>query len=330
MLHIYDKDLNKLCIISNAVSIIWTKKFYDIGGFEIELPKNCAYLKYLQQGYYVYHDGNIGIIRYRYQNSETIMIKGKDLKEFLKIRCCSGTLSGNVENVIKTYVSENIIIPSDNNRKIPNVVNAKNQNRGSHITYISEYVNLLDTVKSIAVQHELGFDFIFDKDNKGFVFDVYTGTDRTTGQTTVAPVVFCKEFGNTSEMEYENDCLSDINTTYAIDTNTGAVEEYADKVYSGTDRKEEYFRANGDASTEYKRLLSENKAIETIETEANQKLKYKTDWFLGDYVTVKIKAFGDTMIFDKQITEVKEVYERLNKIVVPTFGSKGEIKILKL
>jgi len=46
---------------------------------------------------------------------------------------------------------------------------------------------------------------------------------------------------------------------------------------------------------------------------------YKTDYDLGDIVTVEKKAWSIEM--DKRITEIQEIYENGGFSIVPTFGS---------
>ena len=46
---------------------------------------------------------------------------------------------------------------------------------------------------------------------------------------------------------------------------------------------------------------------------------YKTDYDLGDIVTVNKKAWSLEM--DKRITEIQEIYENGGFSIVPTFGS---------
>ena len=53
---------------------------------------------------------------------------------------------------------------------------------------------------------------------------------------------------------------------------------------------------------------------------------------MGDYVTIRMNVLGETVVTEKQITEVKEVYEHSNVYAAPVFGNKkGSIikKIMK-
>ena len=57
---------------------------------------------------------------------------------------------------------------------------------------------------------------------------------------------------------------------------------------------------------------------------------YKSEWFLGDFVTIKIEIFGETISFTRQITEVSESFTASEIKVTPTFGEPKENIIRKL
>ena len=66
--------------------------------------------------------------------------------------------------------------------------------------------------------------------------------------------------------------------------------------------------------------LLEHGIVECLEavTLPNVNFTYKTDYDLGDIVTVNKKAWG--IMMDKRITEIQEVYENGGMTIVPTFG----------
>ena len=72
--------------------------------------------------------------------------------------------------------------------------------------------------------------------------------------------------------------------------------------------------------------LAEKIPVETLRGTANDKLIYKKDWNLGDYVTVEFEDMTTT----KQITEVQEVHEPNRNMVIPVFGSEKENIIKKI
>ena len=53
-LHIYDSRLNELGIADEFKSIIWTRRFYDVGAFEIQAPMTANNIALFQKNRYVY------------------------------------------------------------------------------------------------------------------------------------------------------------------------------------------------------------------------------------------------------------------------------------
>jgi len=325
MIKIYDKLLTPLCVLTKATSIQWTKRFYDVGSFELHLTPNDANLKYIKENHFISHNDNCGIILYLEQTPQDVKICGYDLKGLLKIRKCEGAKTGNAETVIKSFVSENLISATDSKRNIPNFANAPNQNRGDTVDWVCEDLKLDVEINKICLLSELGYDVKLI--NNEFVFDVIEGIDRTKNQSAVPPVMFCKQFKNISDFEYIKDASTAVNTVYV-----GTTEIY-DSVYTGLERREGIEQSDGtedEIRTKGKAILKEKAIKENISAETNHRLKYKTDWNLGDYVTLKVDVFGETLLLDKQITEVEEIYERGNISIKPTFGEVKESIIKRL
>lgn len=134
---------------------------------------------------------------------------------------------------------------------------------------------------------------------------------------------------------------SDTSTTYSILLGVGTFsgqifKEYTksdfpqytvfyfnDSEKSGFDRKEKV----GDCSKWNDDIV---KLTETATASMLNSNDYKTKWNLGDFVTIKINIFGETISFMRQITEVEETFTSSEKKIVPTFGTPKENIIRKL
>lgn len=333
MIHIYDKSLDKQCIITNITSLQWTRRCYDAGNFELHFAKGVRGIEYLREGYVVIHGDKAGIITYQHETIDDVEVQGYDLTGILAYRCCNGSKTGDIESVMKSFVADNAVTPTDTDRKMSVLQLKKNQNRGSTITWAAEYSNLLTEIASIGATYEMCFDIGFDTANKNFMFDVYKGTDRTISQSVMPPVVFSRDRRSISDYDYEMDCKSYVNTVY-MHNDTDGDTVISGATYTGLDRREIYedYSDSDEMQSKADKILTEKAYTETIEAESSTKFEYNVDWFLGDYVTVKIEAFGNTLVLDKQITEVEEVHENNNTTITPTFGTKNNaaIKLVKL
>jgi hypothetical protein len=363
-IRVYDPfTLELLTIITKSTSIQWTRRFYDVGSFEMHFDRKLKQAAYLRVGNIISHNGNFGIIRYNSfdeaRADNDVKICGHTLQGLLSRQVVppfvymTGTIdplysydriSGNGETVMKHYVDKHIVHPTDADRKIQHFVIAANTGRGlESVAWQAKFTNLPDELYKLGRYVGLGWevtlgdfeDGITGEKYKQYVFDVIQGVDRTRNQSDVAPVMFCRQFKNIKSGSYTNDQMSSFNVAYIGSDG----EEEQQKVYksgsaAGILRREGYIAASGDTYEEVRDVgdayLKENAPKESVEAAANDKLTYKTDWDLGDYVTVKIEVLGETVYLDKQITEVREVYERGNRDVEPVFGEKKESVIKKM
>ena len=287
-----------------------------------------------------------GVIRYVHQTSKDICICGHDLKSILGQRIIVPPFvykdtpeviegydrtAGTVEEVMHHYVSTQITDPIDSNRKIEKFLLGDLKGIGKDIKWQSRFENLLSELSTIGMYDEIGFDVVFNKEEKTFSFVCLKGADLTKS------IIFSRHFKNIEDYQYTKDSSSSVNTTYVGgdgEEELQYVEKVSNENYTGYWRREDYISAGGEETEEIKDRglshLKEKTVSETIETETNGKLKYQQDWDLGDFVTVKVDVLGETVITEKQITEVNEVYEHANVSVVPVFGNKKENIIKKI
>lgn len=69
----------------------------------------------------------------------------------------------------------------------------------------------------------------------------------------------------------------------------------------------------------YTRIIS-NAIQQTVSAMANSKILYGSDYDIGDYVTTRLNTFDGKIDVVKQITEVKEIWEKNDYSTEPTFS----------
>lgn len=352
-------DLTLVRIIKGATSIQWVRRFFDAGNFEIHFPPGTRWAEDLKQGYIVEHDGKFGIIGYREEVFNDICIQGYDLNGLTKRRCVVPPFVGKLEpevidgydrikgtkaEVLRHYVNRQMIEPYadlDGSRVIPNLVLGKGGEIGADETTISwqaRFDNLKDVLYDICTYTKLGYSFEFVPAEKKIYFNVLEGVDRTASQNENPPVIFSRRYKSINNYEYVDDKLDLLNLCY-VGGNGEEEQQVIQEVHYGLDTGEpkgfERFECFSDISAdeidelEDKGLshLSEHACESVISAEVSERLVYRKDWNLGDFVTVKVEAFGTVVSEDKQITEVREIYEPCNFKIEPIFGEKmkGEI-----
>ena len=343
-LEIYNQSLENVGIVDLTNSIIWHRKFFESGVFEIVAPANKSNLLLLQKGYVISYDGTdeFGIIdTINITQSEGITnIKatgyiGKGLLS-RRIIGTQTTLTDTAENATRQLVTSNVITPTNANRAISNVILGTVKGYTDTVDCVANGDNLLDYIVAISQSVNIGFELFFDKVNKNFYAECRKGTDRSTEQIENPQVIFSQEYDNLRSCDY---LCSDVGKANCVKAqySPSITGIYGDEL-TGLDRFEGLIEETTGVTTpvwdgeNFVDILDINatkialadkakQAIipqtENFEGEVDITQGYKTDYDLGDIVT--IENFGYTV--SPRIYEVQEVYDENGYTVVPVFGS---------
>ncbi|KNF06961.1 phage protein, partial [Gottschalkia purinilytica] len=165
MITIYDDKLNWLSMIEDYESLIFTRRFYKYGEFELEININKNNTDKLEKFNIIVLNNNFkkaGIILHKEigldqdgEASETLFIKGLTLDGLTTFRRIvpetnSGyvSLQGNQEAIMKGFVNNCFVNPTDVERKI-NLINTPNQNRGKTDKWRGSFEKLSDKLEEI-------------------------------------------------------------------------------------------------------------------------------------------------------------------------------------
>lgn len=332
---IYGRDLYRKGQIENQTSLIWTRKFYEPGCFELHAPITDKNLSLLQAGNIVGKKGSAeaGIIedieKEESDIKNEITAKGRFLSSYMDRRLIKQTVnfSGKTEIAMRQLYSRVVPIP---------LVELGDLNG------FTERVEFQVTMKSLLLYESklsrsgaIGIRFRPDFKRKKIYFETYQGKDRTLSQHKNNRVVFSEDYSNLNNAIYRYNDQS--LKTFAI---VGGQGEGDARTYyelgegEGYDLREVFVDAKdinpeGLTAEQYKAALLQraqetlNEAIvyETLESETNPAINftYKEDYDLGDIVTVKKRKWNLHM--DQRITELSEVYEHGTMTVVPSFGN---------
>lgn len=333
MFEIYDSSLTWLGIIEDYSSMQWTRRYTKAGSFELHAPNNTLFVteNIIRNG-----DEAAVIESVKITNSPTqgemAEVRGRFLLSYLDRRILWGlhAYTDTAEDVMRGLVTSNL-------RSLPVTVAASVGYTGT-IDYQCSYGGLLDEVEAIAEMSELGVKIGFDR-----VFTVYHGLDRTSTQSVNSRAVFSTAFENVLSSEYYYNATKLKNVAAVAGQGDGE-----DRIVvtvgteTGLDRREVYIDARdiGDGTTEAPidvptqqaqlairgaQKLAELKATESFNVDVDPygNLIYKTDYDLGDIVTVVDMGFAT----DARITEVKEIYEGAGLKLDLTLGYERVVKI---
>lgn len=348
-LRLFSPSLIQLGIIDSYISFRWTRKYSKCGEFELHCAPTTAGLSFLVKKNIIYKKGDLeaGVIntvqvKKDAEGNRVFIAKGTFLTSYLGRRLIWGTevLTGPVEVSIRTLVTKNCISPTDIARTIPLLELGTLQNFIEPMDYQTSYKNLLDEVCLMATVNELGYRIRFDMAAAKLIFEVYKGLDRSAGQSVNARAIFSKEFDNVLDSDYLDSLSNYANVVLvggtpddpyyqqflAVGSATGLdrFEIFNDQSGMPTQNENGYL-----TTTEYNNLLigkgqeslAEATELRTFTSTINAdgNLKYKTDFDLGDIITIVSNELGVTL--DTRITEIEEIYEGVGLKINVIFGN---------
>lgn len=339
MLNIYTPDMQKVGIIADYESFIYSPSFYEVGAFEMYININKQYTEELKLNNIIQIDDDkekAMFITHRSlplndsgKSGETLFIKGLTLDGLTtrrnivpKINDSFMAIRGTQEHILKQFVYQNMINAEDKRRNIQGLRLSSNKGLGKEDRWRGRFENLAEKLNEISLYSNLGWSIDFDSHNKEFIFDVKPGVDRRLDNTERSPVIFELSFGNILSREYTEDITNSANAVYV-----GGPGELEEKLIqqvgssSGFERIELYQEhSQVESITELKSLgeqtLKELEEIQSFNAVVNPRgsYEYGVDYKLGDYVTVIDKELNIRV--DTQIVAVKEINECLNGVEI--------------
>lgn len=338
-LYILDSALNELAIIDNYTSLIWTRRYYSPGDFELYIAADKNLLEYLKIGYFIKREDDDSAmvietiqIKTDVENGDYFTITGRSLESIVgrRIFILQKQLNGSIAEVVYQALYDNVLgmyNGNTTNRTIRNFIIGEMCETSETITQQMSYENISEWLETLCRAYGYGWRIILNSNNK-MEFQLYRGNDTE--------VVFSSEFDNLLTTEY---VISKENyKTYASVLGEG--EGSSRKRWNidithdtGMDRYELYVDARDISSNggeilwnEYKQLLNERgyeKLKEHAITQAfsgeidpSGVYKYKQDYDLGDIVTVETNYGISTR---PRIVEIIENWDETGYKVVPTF-----------
>lgn len=223
-LYILNQDYEQIAVIDQADSILWNKKYNDVGECEIYLPCDSEALGVLQSGYYVYrYDDDMFCqidkieIETDVEKGDYIIATATDICSVLSGRIIrwNSVYSGNVAKFIEKILKENIISPAQTNRKRTDfVIDTSNFSEITDtIDYTTKNEDVLQLIKTICNTFKLGFRVSFNTNTKKLVFKLYKGKNKATMQSNDY-VEFSPAFANMISTSYKVDNTNFKNVVY--------------------------------------------------------------------------------------------------------------------
>lgn len=340
--NVLNTKYEKIAIVDDYTSLMWCKRYAEVGALDLEIEASKANLEIFKKGYYITRDDDDNIYRIESAEIETdseggdqLIIGALDCKCILHQRITWSQIflnNSDVQAFVKEMLTFNFIAPSDTRRRINLrfVDNAELDGIGLADTRQSTYDDIGEKTIELCNTFGLGSKVYFDYDTQKFMFKMIKGVDRSINQSVNPRVVFSPDNDNLFSSKYSFD-MTELKNVALVGGEGEGLERKLRQVgnVSGLERRETFIDAGsvsseGDLVDYYDALINEGKsklsemtATVTFEGEVDpSSFKYKIDYDLGDIVTVQNK-YGVTI--SARIVEIIETWDNEGYTMEPVF-----------
>ena len=364
---------NKVCVTRFAYDIEHKEILDNIGSFSFNISTKNRMSEYLKDEYIISIDnkywGIVRTIKQSESNSSLINITGDDLKGYssqritlypgddidIGLKGYDALSDVSTETLVKYFVKNNMIHPTNPCRKIHCLINAPDLERGiQDDRYMSRLEKMDELLNKNCNNAKLGYSITPDLKDNVFVFDIIQGKNRTVNNTDLSElkrgqrVIFDTKYKNILSLEYYLSGAPYKNIFYATtgnDVESPTYMFYRDIEPSepeGTSRYEQQLNisSNIDDPDTYEiakqyalKDASEYEKTETITViPNNDKYVYGEDYSIGDFVTLQAKKGifkRRVATIDAQITSVTRKWKSAGISYELGFG-KGKVNIFDL
>lgn len=330
---ILNQKFELVTVVDVFESFIWTDRFRECGDFELYMAYDSYLMQFLMPDNYIVIEESDRMMIIEQCSIDTdaetgihLTVKGRSIESILDRRIVWGQINlvGNFQDKIEELMNTCVIKPSDNNRKIDNIVFKRSTNpRITGLKIDAQYTgdNLYDIIQTTCEERGIGFKMVVNKDNQ-FEFSLYVGEDRTYDQSENAYVEFSPSFDNILNSNYLESKKSYKSVAFVAGEGEGSERKtvsVGDTTLTGMNRRELFVDARDISSnvsetnsagesvsktltdSEYKALLTtrgteklaENTTVCSFEGEADATgmFKYGVDFNIGDTVQI-VNEFG--------------------------------------
>ncbi len=338
-INVLDQSLRRIAVVDDYTSLIWAKRYYDIGALDLQIEATKKNLEIFKKYNYITRDDDDAVFRIEALELDTsvedtnyLIIGAYDCKKILTQRIVWNQFNfkGTVENFIRQMITDNFIDPVLSQRRINNFALKEAQGFTEEIEAQTTFDNVGERIQELCVENNYGWKVTLEGNR--FMFDLYKGKDRSAWQGVYPHIVFSPEYDNLTSTKYNMDASEYKNA--ALVAGEGEGDERKKRMIgdaAGLKRFEAFIESNvststveGDLVDYYEALIADGKeqlaeaaVTATFEGEIDPNVyKYKEDYDLGDIVTVKNEYGIET---NARIVEVAETWNEEGYTIDPVF-----------
>jgi len=209
---VYNKFLDLQIETDAYQSLQYRRSYHGVGEFELHINRYMHGAEYFLKGNIIAlnkQKNKAGLILTREidlddsgMESENFKLTGITLDGIMNRRVsvppadtAYDRKSGDAETVMKHYVYNHFVNPTDSSRKLDMLEIAPNQNRGEHVSWESRFKNIGEELEKISIESGLGWGIYVDFNTKKLVFDCFQAKNLVqNNEFGYSPVFFSPEF----------------------------------------------------------------------------------------------------------------------------------------
>lgn len=354
---IFDKDFQTIGSIRIFNALLWYRRYYSPGMFELHVP--AEYFDLINSGKYLYRNdrAELGVIREvnfmrGEKNEKTAYCKGYFAEHLLNNNVIYPAFdqTGTPETLANSVIDRYIINPADAKRKICHIQLGNPQSVGNPITLQNTGDNVGERLYDMLKTQEMSQRLVFNYLENTLTYEVWKGLDRRDTQKVNSWAIFSDHFRNIKNAQYDRDESDCKNVAYVagegegiarkvveVDIRKSPDEERRELWVDARDLQQHSDNVNY-TDAQYRDLLfqrgleklADYAAIEKVDSDIdpNANLIYGTDFDLGDLCTYR---YSDVNIeCSKRITEIQEVFEGSKRTLSVIFGNDSAIDFKKI
>lgn len=316
-IYILDPEYNPLGMIDEAESVLWNKRYNDIGESEIYIPCTDEYLPMLRKGNYIFrYDDDMFCkiestqIQTDVENGDYIIATASDICNILAGRIVRWKIvfSGTLGEFVQKVLTDNVIAPEQAVRAIPNFTfDATNIAEFSEKVEVSAFTDdLLQLLLATCKTYSIGFRVSFNMETRKLVARLYRGKNKAS-MTSEEYIEFSPAFANILSSNYIEDDSNYKNVAY-VGYKGGDEETHLLSLFKGSEepqgenRRELYIDGtNTSRDITYEELFAMFPSM----------TKSGTNYMNGDTIIATSSGSGD----DEKITVTDYTYLLLIRLI---------------
>lgn len=351
-LYILNSLYQKIEIIEDHQSWIWTERFSAIGDFQITMPSTLENRSRFSAGTLLgKSDSSRVMVVETYEDTENedgetlLKLSGRSLEKILDDRIAASGTAGDAwvltgfPAAIARQIYHDICVTGTFNIHdvIPGVTEGSFypddtiSEPTDTISYSMDIMSVYTAIKNLCDPYGMGFRLVRNGDTSQLYFSIYMGIDRTTQQTDYPAVVFSEEL-DTLQSPNELTSIAIYKNVAYVFSAAGMEVVYpldVDPTISGFERRAMSIKmtdiAADDPNASAKMIqkgkeeLYKNRQYSAFDGEINQYNTYRpeVDYYLGDLVEMQNK---DGVRNQMQVTELISVSDEQGERSYPTLS----------